>query len=167
MLRLEDLSTEQKLGMLLCARRCWDKADFAYTLELIRNHSLGCVQVPIDENTPKYMAAIREAADYPILIFADMERGYPNGVLPSVPAQTLAACDDAAYIKAYARGIAAQAKAAGFSGTWCPVVDLSCGMGGERRFGSDPHRVAQSAACVMETFAECGFIGTAKHYPGG
>ena len=48
-LRLEELTTEQKLGMLLCARSFAqnDPEDLEFTLGLIRNHALGCVQVPI------------------------------------------------------------------------------------------------------------------------
>ena len=48
-LKIEELSTQQKLGMLLCARRFDhnDPDDLEFALDLIRNHALGCVQVPI------------------------------------------------------------------------------------------------------------------------
>ena len=85
-LKLEELSVEQKLGMLLCARRCYVPEDLEVTLELIRNHAVGCVQVPTNEKTPAIMKAIREAADYPLLLIADMEQGYPRADLPKLPA---------------------------------------------------------------------------------
>ena len=45
-LRIEDLSTEQKVGMLLCARSFRTEDDIEFTVELIRNHALGCVRCP-------------------------------------------------------------------------------------------------------------------------
>ena len=70
-LRIEDLSTEQKVGMLLCARSFRTEDDIEFTVELIRNHALGCVQVPVFK--PEIMARVKEAADYPILIITDVE----------------------------------------------------------------------------------------------
>ena len=60
-LKLEDLSVEQKIGMLLCARtfRYGDEEDLEFTYDLIRNHALGCVQVPYKK--PEIMAKINEA----------------------------------------------------------------------------------------------------------
>ncbi len=169
-LQLESLSTEQKIGMLMCARRCHSPEDLEYTLSLIRNHALGCVQVPTNEKTLDIMAAIKEAADYPILVIADMEQGYPRADLPKIPAMTLAACDNPEYYRAFARGIVATAKAEGFSGTWCPVVDiLRCDGPGcvERHFGDTPEKVLKAAEEISRVFCENGFIATGKHYPGG
>ena len=169
-LRLEDLSTEQKIGMVLCARRCNNEADMTYTLELIRNHAVGCVQVPINDQTPAIVHAIREAADYPVLIINDMEQGYPRADLPKVSAMTLAACNSKEYLRAFARGIVATSQADGFSGTWCPVLDVlrcdgPCSV--SRHFGDDPTKVSESAAEISRVFAEHGFVATGKHYPGG
>ena len=169
-LKLEDLSTEQKLGMVLCARRCNNPDDFAYTLELVRNHAVGCIQVPINDKTPELVRAIREAADYPVLIINDMEQGYPRADLPKMSAMTLAACSNKEYIRAFARGIVATASADGFSGTWCPVVDVlhcdgPCSV--SRHFSDDPMKVAEAAAEISRVFVEHGFVATAKHYPGG
>ena len=86
-LRIEDLSTEQKVGMLLCARSFSSEDDIAFTVELIRNHALGCVQVPFAK--PEIMARVKEAADYPILIITDMEMGFPTSQLPAVPLMTV------------------------------------------------------------------------------
>ncbi len=169
-LRLEDLSTEQKLGTVLCARRCNNPDDFAYTLELVRNHAVGCIQVPINDKTPELVRAIREAADYPVLIINDMEQGYPRADFPKMSAMTLAACNNKEYIRAFARSIVATASADGFSGTWCPVVDVlhcdgPCSV--SRHFSDDPMKVAEAAAEISRVFVEHGFVATAKHYPGG
>ena len=44
-LKLEELTTEQKLGMLYCARPFNDR-DLEFTLKLIKKRALGSVQVP-------------------------------------------------------------------------------------------------------------------------
>lgn len=169
-LKLEELSVEQKLGMLLCARRCYVPEDLEVTLELIRNHAVGCVQVPTNEKTPAIMKAIREAADYPLLLIADMEQGYPRADLPKLPAMSLAACDNVEYYRAFARGIVATAKADGFTGTWCPVLDVlrrdgPCRV--SRHFGDTPEKVLRAAEEISRVFRESGFISAGKHYPGG
>ena len=169
-LKLEDLSTEQKLGMLMCARRCRQADDMAYTLELIRNHSLGSVQVPCDKNTPEYIRAIREAADYPILIIADMEQGYPRSNLPKLPAMTLAVCDNPDYYRAFAKCIVAEAKADGYSGMWGPVEDILRVNGPgivQRSYGDTPEGVIRACGAINEVLDEYGFFSTGKHYPGG
>ena len=42
-LKLEQMTTEQKLGMVLCARRFEDE-DMEYILERVKNRALGCIQ---------------------------------------------------------------------------------------------------------------------------
>lgn len=100
-LKVEDLTTEQKLGILLCGRR-WDtQEDIDFTLELIKNHALGSVQIPINKNAPELIKKIKEVADYPIIIVNDMEKGYPRSPLPKVSPLTLAACATNEHYKAF------------------------------------------------------------------
>lgn len=167
---LEELTTEQKVGMLFCARRCNKEDEFEYTLEMIRNRSLGCVQVPINSKTPEIIKAIKEAADYPILIINDMEQGYERSGLPAIPAMTLAACDNEEYYRTFAKGIVATAKAEGFNGTWGPIVDILHGDGPclvSRLFGDTPEKVIKATREITAVFKEYGFMSTGKHYPGG
>ncbi len=168
-LKLEELSAEQKLGMMLCARR-FTPDDMEFTLELIKNHALGCVQVPINAQTPEIIEKIKSAADYPILIFNDMEQGYPRSDVPMLPAMTMAACNNKEYYHSFARAVVSSAKKEGFSGTWCPVVDIlrcdgPCRV--QRIYGDTPEKVIFPAEEINEIFKEYGFIGTGKHYPGG
>ena len=169
-LKLEELSTEQKLGMLLCARRLHSEEDLAYTLELIKNHAVGCVQIPLSGKMPEIVKAIREVADYPVLLINDMEQGYPRCDIPKVPAMTLAACSNKEYFRAFARGIVASAQADGVSGTWCPVLDIAhgdapCSM--NRLFGDTPEKILNAAEEICKVFTEYGYVATGKHYPGG
>ena len=173
LLKLEELSLDQKLGMVLCARRCNDPLDFQYTLELVRNRAVGCIQVPINDKTADMVKAIREAADYPVLIINDMEQGYPASSIPRLSAMTLAALPEAnrhLYLRDFAACIVSEAQHAGFSGTWCPVLDVlhcdgPCSV--SRHFGDDPMQVAEAAEHISRVFVENGFVATGKHYPGG
>lgn len=170
LLKLEDLTTEQKIGMLLCGRRSNYPEDFEYTLELVRNRSIACIQIPLDKKTPEYVAKIREAADYPILIVNDMEKGNPLSGYPFIPALTLAACNNPEYSRAFAKGIVSSAKKDGIDGIWGPIVDIHQvnGPGStERVFGDSPENVLRVTTEINKVFHENGFMGTGKHYPGG
>ncbi len=169
-LKIEELSLEQKINMVLCMRRLTSPADLEYTLEMIRKHAVGCVQVPIGDKTPEIMKAIYEAADYPILVFADTEQGYPRSGLPMIPAMSFAACNRPEAYHAFARGVAHFAKADGFTGTWGPVVDILRGDGPcrvSRHFGDTPDKVSAATVEISRQFKKSGFISTGKHYPGG
>ena len=74
-LKQEELTLEQKLGMLYCARPFTDR-DLEFTLELIKKRALGSVQILPTQ--PHYMKKIKEVADYPIIIVCDTETGYPT-----------------------------------------------------------------------------------------
>ncbi len=169
-LKLEDLTLEQKLGMVLCARRCNDPEDFKYTLELVRNHAVGSIQVSINNRTDEVIKAIREVADYPVLIINDMEAGYQKSSYPQIPALTLAATGNIEYAKSFAKGIVSSAKKDGFDGIWGPVLDIHqanapCKI--SRIYGDTPESVLRMTTAINEVFKENGFIGTGKHYPGG
>ena len=161
-LKLEELSVEQKVGMLLCARSFLTEDDVDFTIELIRNHALGCVQVPIFK--PEIMAKVKEAADYPILIVTDMEMGFPTSELPPVPAMSLGACNNPEYYRSFARAVVADAKKAGFNGTWNPNLDPGSN---HRRFSDDPEFIAGAAAEIARVYSNNSFLNCGKHYPSG
>ena len=90
----EELTTEQKIGLLITARRMGEGEDREFLLDMIRKKAVGGVQIPCGEHSMADMAAVKAAADYPILIGADMEKGYPLSDL-QIPSQlSLAAIDD-------------------------------------------------------------------------
>ena len=162
-LRIEDLSIDQKLGMVICARSFRDDDDLEFTLEMIRNHGLGCIQVPFRDT--EIMRKVKEAADYPIIIVTDMEMGFPTSELPPIPAMALAACDKPEYYRAVARAVVADAKKAGFNGSWNPNLDL--GAIGYRRYSDDPMMVGRAAEEISRVYANNNFLNCGKHYPGG
>ena len=162
-LKLEELTLEQKLGMVYCGRP-FQPEDLDFVLELIGKRALGCVQVPVKR--PDVMEKIRNAADYPLILIADMEMGYPGSSLPPIPMMTLAACDDPEYYRAFARAVVTDAKEAGYNGAWGPVIDVP-ERGSHRSFSNDPRKVARAAEEICRVFAANHFLSCGKHYPGG
>lgn len=170
MLTIEQMSPEQKIGRVLCARRTHLAEDLEFTLELIKNEACGCVQVHINEKSAALIKTLREAADYPLLIVNDMERGFPPAKLPQLPLITLAAAGGE-YIRAFAAATAAPAKACGFTGTWAPVVDIMNNpenpLSIQRMAGDTWEAVTDFAREYLKVFESYHFHGSAKHYPGG
>ena len=74
-LKLSELTTKQKLGMTLIARVYDGNID--YVVEQIKAHSLGGAWITQGEkNRDALMKAVKDAADYPILIMCDVEHGF-------------------------------------------------------------------------------------------
>lgn len=170
MLPLHQLTVEQKLGRVLCARAIESFDNLAFTLEMIKKQAVGCVQLTINERSPALIARLREAADYPLLVINDMERGYAPAGLPPVPLMSLAACSDPTYARVFAAAIAKHARADGYNGCWGPVLDIlhedgPCRVG--RTAGDTPERVLRLAREINRVFRSYGFLGAGKHYPGG
>lgn len=168
-MKLEELTLEQKIGLTLTARR-FEEEDLEFIKELIHNHALACLQIPINSQSSERIRELQAEADYPLIFINDMERGYPLSGLPQLQAMTLMACDNPEYIRAYAKGIVSYAKKDGYSGTWNPVVDiyrLGVGSPPGRYWGDTPEKIVKYASEVAKVYAESGFIACAKHYPGG
>ena len=72
-LKLEELSIRQKLGMTFTAfinGMSRTPEEDAFILDLIKNHSLGCVWVQVDrDGVEELIAKVKEAADYPVRTF--------------------------------------------------------------------------------------------------
>ncbi len=164
---IENMTPEQKLGMVFCARR-FQEEDVEFILELIRKRALGCVQYYT--RRPDLMERILSAADYPILVFTDAEDGFPITKLPKIPLMSLAACGDPACYRAFAKGVVRDAKAVGCNGNWGPVIDIlrcdgPCKVG--RHFSDDPDRVTEIAREIAGIYKQNHHLSTGKHYPGG
>ncbi len=167
LLSIENMTIEQKVGMVMCARRYATDDDMDFTIELIRNHALGCVQLPAHRKD--IVEKILAAADYPILVFNDAETGFPTTELPQIPLMSLAACSDPEYYRAFARGVVRDAQAAGFNGNWGPVIDVlhcdgPCRV--YRHFSDDPMQVAKAAEEIARVYRQNHYLSTGKHYPG-
>ncbi len=167
----KDLTIEQKIGRVLCARPIRGRdADMEYTLKLLRSGACSVVQVRVNKDAPEVIKTLREAADYPIIIVNDMEKGYLPSGRPTVPMLSLAACNNPEYTRAFAAVLAKEAREDGFSGCWGPVVDiLHCNAPCSvfRKAGDTPEGVLKLTRDIAEVFSSYNFQATAKHYPGG
>ena len=171
MLTPENMTVEQKIGHVMCACFVYHHdGDLEFALELIKKRALTCVRLSANKRFPEIMKALREAADYPLLIITDMEQGFTPAKRQAIPFLTLAACDNPEYTRAFAAATASDAKSAGYSGCWGPVIDILEGDGPcsvSRKAGDTPERVTKLARDIASVYASYNFQSTGKHYPGG
>ncbi len=169
MLRLNEMTAEQKLGRVLCFRHFKREEDIEFALELVKKQACGALQIPFGENTKELIERFKAVADYPVIIVNDMEEKFPLSSLPPTNMMTLAACDNLEYARAFAASVASEAKSYGYSGCWSPIVDIARGPNplGVGRIASDsPEAIEKIATEIMTVFDSYNFHGTAKHYPG-
>ena len=184
-LKFEELSTEQKLGMLMAGIvrpiRCEDKYEtfdenLEFVLDLIKHHSLGAVWVPQSTLTgvpgfcdphPDVIKRIREAADYPILIFTDAESGFGEYQIGRHNAIGVADSEELAYT--FGKVTAIMARKMGYNVICDPVLDMTrvnspCG-GAVRSLGGNKYRVTELAVAEAQGLHDGGVLTVAKHYP--
>lgn len=180
-LKAETLSIEQKIGQMLIARPPRSKADKEYILNLLRNKSLGGIQVTgyfravtgdsdLDESDRDMIAEFQEAAGYPLLIMDDMEEGFSGGKVTLPSPMALGSIDSEKMAYEFGRITAIEAKAAGYNTVFGPCLDLATNPKssavGTRSFGSDKERVARLGMAVIRGYQDEGMLVTAKHFPG-
>ena len=119
------LTTEQKLGLLLCANLspAHGDRDADDAIEMIREHRLGAVWISFaQKNRDELIARVREAADYPILIMCDAENGHPGYTIPAAIALS-AANEREEYAYAFGRITATCRARCGYNVICSPVLD--------------------------------------------
>ena len=167
LLNINNMTTEQKLSMLLCIRS-FNENDMEFVMEMVKKRAVSCIQA--NPRKPEQWKKIVEAADYPILVMNDMEQGFPPSNLPQIPVISLAACGKKEYFESFAKGVVRDAKAEGFTGNWGPVIDLHRIAGPfnvGRNFSDDPKVATEYAAILMDIYKKNHFLATGKHFPGG
>ena len=164
------LTTEQKLGLLLCANiGPHGEADVEDALQMIREHRLGSVWVSHAlKNHADILARVREAADYPILIMCDAEQGYAPYSIPGVISLTAAGANEE-YARSFGRLTATTIANEGYNLICSPVLDgrsFNCPCGGTtRNFGPDREVAARLGGAMARGMHEGGVLTCAKHYP--
>lgn len=164
-LKLEEMTLEQKLGMVLCARRM-EEDDIEFIKELIEKRALGCIQPSVHETD--LVNELVSKADYPIILINDAEQGYPGSDLPKIPMNSLSACGSLEYCRAFAKGIVRDSKKAGLNGAWGPVIDTMAGDAPNfvhRTFSDSPETVSKLSEEIAKVFKQNNFIACGKHYP--
>lgn len=166
-LKFEDLSLEQKLGLVSCGYVLkdsdWEDFDsnLEYTLDAIRNHRLGSVWMSPRSKSFKYaIEKIKEAADYPVLIFADAESGIGEYMIGKHNA--LGSTDNEEYAYAFGKVVGVTARKMGLNVVCDPVVDAFVGA---RYLGTDKYKVAKLGIAMAKGLHDAGILNVAKHYP--
>ena len=124
-LKLEELTLEQKIGLTIIARGVLNEEDKDFIFEMIKKGAVGGIQVRVKEGSDELIRQIKEIADYPILICADMEHGFPGSKL-KIPNQiAISSTDSEEMAYEFGRVTAIEAKNAGYNVVWGPVVDFA------------------------------------------
>lgn len=172
-INISELTTEQKLGMTMTAHvyqqstEAESEENLEYALNMIRKHALGAIWVDSRYRLEEVMSRIREAADYPILIFTDAESGFDDYNIGKHNALACADSEELAYI--FGKITAISARKAGYNVVCNPVLDMCktnsvCGKT-VRSMGSDKYRVAKLAAAEARGMHDGGVLTVGKHYP--
>ncbi len=169
-LKFEELTTEQKLGMThtVCLGGITSESD-RYGLELIRKRCAGAVWInPVEGMYEEIMAAVKEAADYPILIVCDAESGIGEYLIGMHNALGCTGSEELAYTFGKLTGITARKM--GYNVICNPLLDMAhgnhvCG-GNVRSIGNDMNKVASLAAAEARGLHDGGVLTVGKHYPG-
>ena len=177
-LKFSELTVEQKLGMVMCARICnyWDeeksKANAEYAIQMIKERKLGAIWMGNNYKFEEYMAKIKEAADYPILIFTDAESGFRsvdgNDELIGQH-NAIGTCNTIESAYAFGKITAVKARKAGYNVVCNPVLDMVnfnalCATT-NRSIGGNKYRVAELAAAEAQGMHDGGVLTVGKHFP--
>lgn len=170
-LNIDKLTLEQKIGQLLMVRGFIDDADREYIYEMLEKRCVGAVQVPWNlVDYERDIREIKEHTDYPILIFADMERGFGKGEYSIPSALSLSITGDEELAYQFGAVTAIEAKRNGYNNIGGPVVDMLDGdkmLSLTRSFGSqsDIDYVCRMTNAVLRGETDNGVLGIMKHWP--
>jgi len=174
-IEFNQLTTRQKIGMTMVG--CLTKynennsnfdEELAYVLKLIRERSLGAVWVDVRlKRREEVMAAVKEAADYPILIITDAENGLDKYLIGKHNSIGVTDSEELAYT--FGKVIGVTAHQMGYNVINNPVMEIQRGLGvcGKncRALGSDKAKVTNLAINIAQGLHDGGVLSFAKHYP--
>ena len=168
-LNKDALTTEQKLGLLLCATLTNAEKELCDAITMIREHRLGAVWVSHNAvGRDEIIARVREAADYPILIMCDAEDGHFDYPIPGVIALSAANAREE-YAYSFGRVTASAFAALGYNVICNPVLDrrterAPCGAQ-TRSISPDREVAAYLGAAIARGMHDGGTLAVAKHFP--
>ncbi|MGI5173974.1 glycoside hydrolase family 3 protein [Treponema sp. OMZ 840] len=177
-LHIEELTIEQKIGLMLFMRNPIDAEDLDFTLEMIRNHSLGGIHLSfryVHENYycpgEKYLLEkVLENADYPILIGDDMEYGFNYGNIELPYQMALTSTNNIKLAYEYGRITAIEAKKGYYNTVFGPIMDIAAlplsSCVGSRAYADTKEKVSEYAIATIKGYQDQGMVVTGKHYPG-
>ena len=168
-LKFEELTIEQKLGIVTIATVTEDEKQLEYILELVKSHSVGAVWVtPGRKLSDIAIKKIKETADYPVLIMTDAEGGIGDFATGRHNAISRTGSEELAYI--FGKVTAITARQMGYNVVCNPILDLTvvnsiCGMV-DRSLGPDKYQATAYAKAIARGMHDGGVLTVGKHYPG-
>ncbi len=124
------------------------------------------------ESVPRMVKQLQGAADWPLLVASDLERGAGQqvaGLTELPPPGALGWIDDSELSREAGRRTARDARSVGINWVLAPVADLDAEADNpivqSRAFGDDPERVAVHVRAWIEGCQESA-LACAKHFPG-
>lgn len=169
-LKFEELTLEQKLGLTTIFKcEVWAPEDVDYVEELIKRRAVGAIWVPPrQKESIEMLKHLKDAADYPLLVFTDAEAGLGEYLIGRH--NTVALCDSEELAYTFGKVTALKAREWGYNVVCNPVVDMTkcnsvCGAV-IRSLGHDKKRVTELAAAIARGAHDGGVLTVAKHYPG-
>lgn len=168
-LNINELTLEQKIGQLLMVRGFIDDEDRKFVYQMMENRSIGAIQVPWNlTDYKKEIEELKKHADYPIIIYCDMERGFPpdGNTIPCAMSLSITGSEELAY--QFGASTAIDAKRNGYNTVGGPVVDLLDGFNlfnVPRSFGSDLDHVSRMTSAVLKGEKDNGVLAILKHWP--
>ena len=141
-------------------------------------HELGAGAIILFESevgsAPRIVNELQAAADVPLLVAGDFERGVAfrirRGVVPLPFAMAIGATRSEAAARFAGEVTGREARALGVHWTFAPVADVNNNPGNPiiniRSFGEDPELVARLTVAFIRGARSEGLLTTAKHFPG-
>ena len=178
---LASLSLEEKAGQLVGVRaagvyRNPATPELRALLEQVSRLHVGALVVFDSEveTLPRLLNDLQSAADVPLLVAADMERGIAfrirRGVVPLPYAMAVGAARSEEAARFAGEVAAREGRALGIHWAFAPVADVNSNPANPivniRSFGEDPELVARLAAAFVAGARSGGLLTTAKHFPG-
>jgi beta-N-acetylhexosaminidase len=178
---LAKLSLTQKAGQMIGVRatglyRSPTSPEAVRLVDEIKRLGAGTVVVFDSEvdTLPRLLNELQDAAEVPLLVAADMERGISfrihHGVVPLPYAMGIGATRSEEAARFSGEVSAREGRALGIHWAFAPVADVNNNPGNPviniRSFGEDPELVARLAAAFVGGARAGGLLTTAKHFPG-
>lgn len=178
--KLKKMSLKEKVGQMICCRYTgvFFNSRNEYLKDLrqltIEEKVGGFILFSGDVYATAYLTnSLQRAAEIPLLISSDLERGLGNqieGATLFPPLMSIGAADSNDLAYQMGKITAQEARAVGIHVTYAPVVDVNINPDNPiinvRSLGEDPKRVGELAAAFIKGCQENGLIATAKHFPG-
>ncbi len=178
---LAGMSLEDKAAQMVMVRaygqyRSPRSDDYRDLLAEVRDLRVGGVVVFDSdlESIPPLLNALQDAAEVPLLVASDLERGLGfrvrRGAVSFPHAMAIGATGSEEAARFLGEVTAREGRALGIHWTFAPVADVNNNPANPiinvRSFGEDPELVARMVRAFVEGARAGGMLSTVKHFPG-